>query len=131
MYRHHPQWVKARQLVTEGGIGQLRTIQSFFSYYNADPANIRSQPETGGGGLMDIDRGTETTLVFLLVRDDGVTPAEGEFPYVRISAAGGRPTNSDLCYFNLDWHAAGVVLAVRMGGGRRAQAVSANPIPLE
>jgi len=54
MYRHHPQWIQARQLVTEGGIGQLRTIQSFFSYYNADPANIRSKPEMGGGGLMDI-----------------------------------------------------------------------------
>ncbi|UCD50216.1 MAG: Gfo/Idh/MocA family oxidoreductase [Phycisphaerales bacterium] len=54
MYRHHPQWVKARQLVAEGGVGQLRSIQSFFSYYNADPANIRSQPEMGGGGLMDI-----------------------------------------------------------------------------
>jgi len=54
MYRHHPQWVKARQLVAEGGVGQLRSIQSFFSYYNADPANIRSRPEMGGGGLMDI-----------------------------------------------------------------------------
>ncbi|MHC4517447.1 MAG: Gfo/Idh/MocA family protein [Planctomycetota bacterium] len=54
MYRHHPQWVKASQLVAEGAIGQLRSIQSFFSYYNADPANIRSKPECGGGGLMDI-----------------------------------------------------------------------------
>ena len=31
MYRHHPQWQKARQLVNEGAIGRLRTIQSFFS----------------------------------------------------------------------------------------------------
>lgn len=54
MYRHHPQWVKARQLVAEGEVGQLRSIQSFFSYYNADAANIRSKPEFGGGGLMDI-----------------------------------------------------------------------------
>jgi predicted dehydrogenase len=54
MYRHHPQWKKARQLVTEGGIGELTTIQSFFSYYNRDPANIRNRPELGGGGLMDI-----------------------------------------------------------------------------
>ena len=30
MYRHHPQWQKAKQLVTEGKIGQLKTIQSFF-----------------------------------------------------------------------------------------------------
>ena len=54
MYRHHPQWLKAQQLVSEGKIGNLRTIHSFFSYYNADPANIRNMAEIGGGGLMDI-----------------------------------------------------------------------------
>jgi predicted dehydrogenase len=54
MYRHHPQWQRARQIVGEGGIGQLRTIQSFFSYYNDDPGNIRNQADIGGGGLMDI-----------------------------------------------------------------------------
>jgi predicted dehydrogenase len=54
MYRHHPQWQRARQLVAEGKIGDLRTIQSFFSYYNADPGNIRNMAEIGGGGLMDI-----------------------------------------------------------------------------
>ena len=54
MYRHHPQWLKAQQLVSEGKIGDLRTIHSFFSYYNADPANIRNMAEIGGGGLMDI-----------------------------------------------------------------------------
>jgi len=54
MYRHHPQWVKARGLVTEGGIGQLRNIQSFFSFYDVNPASILSKPEFGGGGLMDI-----------------------------------------------------------------------------
>ena len=54
MYRHHPQWQRAKQIVDEGGIGQLRTIQSFFSYFNADPHNIRNQREIGGGGLMDI-----------------------------------------------------------------------------
>jgi predicted dehydrogenase len=54
MYRHHLQWQQARQLVVEGKIGELRTIQSFFSYYNADPDNIRNKAEIGGGGLMDI-----------------------------------------------------------------------------
>jgi len=54
MYRHHPQWVKAKQLVAEGKIGELRTIQSFFSYFNVDPTNIRNIAEQGGGGLMDI-----------------------------------------------------------------------------
>ena len=54
MYRHHPQWQKAQQLVNDGKIGNLRTIHSFFSYYNADPGNIRNMAEIGGGGLMDI-----------------------------------------------------------------------------
>jgi predicted dehydrogenase len=54
MYRHHPQWQQAQQLVAEGKIGDLRTIQSFFSYYNDDPGNIRNMADIGGGGLMDI-----------------------------------------------------------------------------
>lgn len=54
MYRHHPQWQKAKQLVNEGSIGELRTIHSFFSYYNVDPDNVRNMAELGGGGLMDI-----------------------------------------------------------------------------
>jgi len=54
MYRHHPQWQMAKQLVTEGQIGRLRTIQSFFSYNNLDPKNIRNIAEVGGGGLLDI-----------------------------------------------------------------------------
>jgi predicted dehydrogenase len=54
MYRFHPQWQRARQLVLDGEIGELHTIQSFFSYYNVDPNNIRNMPEIGGGALMDI-----------------------------------------------------------------------------
>ncbi len=54
MYRHHPQWVKARQLARDGTIGELRAIQSFFSYFNRDPTNVRNQAEIGGGGLLDI-----------------------------------------------------------------------------
>ena len=54
MYRHHPQWQKAQSLVCDGAIGELRTIQSFFSYFNDDPRNIRNDRQLGGGGLMDI-----------------------------------------------------------------------------
>jgi predicted dehydrogenase len=54
MYRHHPQWQKARDLAASGEIGSLQTIQSFFSYYNTDPDNIRNMADIGGGGLMDI-----------------------------------------------------------------------------
>ncbi|HEY4233305.1 MAG TPA: Gfo/Idh/MocA family oxidoreductase [Lacipirellulaceae bacterium] len=54
MYRHHPQWLAAQRLVREGRIGQLRTIDTIFSYFNDDPQNIRNQRDIGGGALMDI-----------------------------------------------------------------------------
>ena len=54
MYRFHPQWLELKRIVDDGGIGELRTIQSFFSYFKRDPDNIRNRPEMGGGGLMDI-----------------------------------------------------------------------------
>jgi predicted dehydrogenase len=54
MYRHHPQWVKAQQLVREGAIGELRNLHAHFSYWNVDPKNIRNNAAIGGGGMMDI-----------------------------------------------------------------------------
>ncbi len=54
MYRFHPQWQRARQLVRDGKIGALRAVQSFFSYYNDDPRNIRNIADVGGGGMLDI-----------------------------------------------------------------------------
>jgi len=54
MVRTHPQWLRTRELIRAGRIGQLRSIVGFFSYFNVDPANIRSIPEWGGGALMDI-----------------------------------------------------------------------------
>lgn len=54
MYRLHPSWVAVRELVGSGRIGELRAVQSWFSYYNDDPTNIRNVREWGGGALMDI-----------------------------------------------------------------------------
>ncbi len=54
MYRHHPAWVETVRLVQTGAIGRLQAVQSFFSYYNDDPANIRNRVERGGGATMDI-----------------------------------------------------------------------------
>jgi len=54
MYHFHPQWQAAQELVQRGSVGKLRTIQTFFSYFNDDPQNIRNQRDIGGGALMDI-----------------------------------------------------------------------------
>ena len=54
MYRFHPQWQRVRALIAEGRLGDLRTVQAFFSYFNADADDIRNSPEMGGGALMDI-----------------------------------------------------------------------------
>src|SRR6266516_3383838 len=37
MVRTHPQWLRTREIVRSGEIGELRSIMGFFSYYNADP----------------------------------------------------------------------------------------------
>jgi predicted dehydrogenase len=54
MVRFHPQWLRARDLVRAGRIGELRVVQMFFGYTNVDPANVRNRPDIGGGGLYDI-----------------------------------------------------------------------------
>jgi predicted dehydrogenase len=54
MVRFHPQWLRARELIRQGRIGELRAVQVFFAYDNQDPQNIRNRPETGGGALLDI-----------------------------------------------------------------------------
>lgn len=50
MVRHHPQWQWLRQQMPHG----CDHIQVSFSYHNTDPANIRNQPNMGGGALWDI-----------------------------------------------------------------------------
>lgn len=54
MVKTHPQWLRVRELVRSGSIGQLKSITTIFSYYNRDPQNVRHKPEWGGGGLLDI-----------------------------------------------------------------------------
>ena len=54
MYRQHPSWVAAMEVVASGRLGRLRAVQSWFSFFNDDPANIRNQLDAGGGALFDI-----------------------------------------------------------------------------
>lgn len=54
MIRSYPQWLRLRELLDEGRVGELRAVTGVFSYFNVDPANIRNHVEIGGGALMDI-----------------------------------------------------------------------------
>jgi len=54
MYRFHPQWQAVFAMVESGRIGEIRSVQSWFSYFNDDPSNIRNVAAWGGGALMDI-----------------------------------------------------------------------------
>ena len=54
MYQFHPQWEAAFDLVRSGRIGRPVAVQTWFSYFGDDPANIRHNPDWGGGALMDI-----------------------------------------------------------------------------
>ncbi len=54
MYRHHPSWIAVRDLIATGRIGSLRAVDSWFSYFNDDPADIRNVRAFGGGALYDI-----------------------------------------------------------------------------
>jgi predicted dehydrogenase len=54
MIRSFHQWLRLRQLLSEGRVGEVRAVNAHFSYFNVNPANIRNRVETGGGGIYDI-----------------------------------------------------------------------------
>jgi len=54
MIRHTPWWHRVRELARSGHLGEVRAIQTFFSYVLEDAGNIRNMADIGGGGLMDI-----------------------------------------------------------------------------
>ena len=60
MYRFHPQWQRARQLVREGGIGELRTVQSFFSLLSRRPEQCPQHRRSGRWGLCWISAATRS-----------------------------------------------------------------------
>ncbi|MEZ6118078.1 MAG: Gfo/Idh/MocA family oxidoreductase [Pirellulaceae bacterium] len=91
MYRHHPQWQRTKEIIRTGGVGSLRTIQSFFSYYNVDGDNIRNQADIGGGGLMDIGCYNISLSRFLFDADPqrvlGIVEYDPQFQTDRIASA--------------------------------------------
>jgi predicted dehydrogenase len=54
MVRFHPQWLLVRDRVRAGELGEVRSIHTYFSYFNNDAGNIRNQADIGGGALYDI-----------------------------------------------------------------------------
>ena len=54
MVKTHPQWLRVRDLISQGVVGKLRSTIAAFSYFNRDPKNVRNVAEWGGGGLLDI-----------------------------------------------------------------------------
>jgi predicted dehydrogenase len=65
MIRFHPQWLRAREIIRSGELGEVRAINAVFTYFNNDPANVRNQADIGGGGIMDIGCYPVTTGRFL------------------------------------------------------------------
>lgn len=79
MITHHPQFERARALVQGGAIGEIRYVDSAFSFDNgSEPGNIRNTPETAGGAMRDIG-------VYILGATRFVTGAEAvSVPHARI-----------------------------------------------
>ncbi|MDE9449285.1 Gfo/Idh/MocA family oxidoreductase [Aliiroseovarius sp. Z3] len=73
MIVHHPQWIRARDLVQSGAIGRVDHVDTAFSYDNrTDTKNVRNDPDLGGGGIRDIGVYTYSSVRFVT----GAEPAE-------------------------------------------------------
>jgi predicted dehydrogenase len=111
MYRFHPQWQRAKQIVLGGGIGDLRTVHSSFSYFNNDPGNIRNQTAAGGGGLMDIGCYCISLSRFLFEAEPnrvlGIVEYDPRFQTDRLASGildFGRGTATFTCSTQLLWY---------------------------
>jgi D-xylose 1-dehydrogenase (NADP+, D-xylono-1,5-lactone-forming) len=54
MVRYHPRWLAARDIVRSGRLGRISQIHAAYSVMNANPQDIRFDPELGGGALGDV-----------------------------------------------------------------------------
>ena len=54
MYRHHPRIQAAARMVHAGDLGEIKTIESAFTFRLRDKDDIRYQAEMGGGAVMDV-----------------------------------------------------------------------------
>jgi D-xylose 1-dehydrogenase (NADP+, D-xylono-1,5-lactone-forming) len=70
MYRHHPQFARAREIIKSGVLGEIRLVKSSFSFMLSQPGNIRWVRSYGGGALYDLGCYCINATLFLL----GQTP---------------------------------------------------------
>lgn len=54
MWRHHPQALRARALIADGAIGELRSLHATFSFRLTEPEDVRWSGALDGGALMDV-----------------------------------------------------------------------------
>ncbi|MFN3267155.1 MAG: Gfo/Idh/MocA family protein [Deinococcales bacterium] len=54
MYRHHPQFTRALEIIQSGVLGEIRLVRSSFSFPLEAPENIRWVRSYGGGALYDL-----------------------------------------------------------------------------
>jgi len=91
MVKTHPQWLRTRELIRRGVIGELRAIVGAFSYFNRDPQNVRNVAEWGGGGMMDIGCYPITTSRFIFgeepLRVAGLIERDPDFKTDRLASA--------------------------------------------
>jgi len=90
MVRTHPQWLRTRDLIRSGRIGDLRSIMGVFSYFNRDAANIRNVLDWGGGGMYDIGCYPITTSRFIFSEEPsrviGLVERDPEFNTDRLAS---------------------------------------------
>ncbi len=54
MYRHHPQTLKAKEIVNSGKLGDIKLVRGSFTIDFDRPDNYRLDPAMGGGSIWDV-----------------------------------------------------------------------------
>ena len=54
MYRHHPQLARVQQLVQDGAIGPVQSVEASFRFRLTREHDVRWRSEWGGGALLDV-----------------------------------------------------------------------------
>jgi predicted dehydrogenase len=91
MVKTHPQWLRTREIIRSGAIGELQSAMCIFSYFNRDPTNVRHKVEWGGGGMLDIGCYPITMSRFIFAQEPtrvaGLLGRDPDFGTDRLSSA--------------------------------------------